>query len=423
MLLLLALAALTLAYALASRGGRRLGLTPPIVFTAVGLAAAHFADSIPHLEGDNGGVLSLSEATLVLVLFTGATEIDLSAFRKALRLPERLLGIGFPLTFLAGWGAALWLLPDLSMATAALVAIVLTPTDAALGRAVIIDERLPLRIRQTINAESGFNDGLAFPFFAFVLALAAGEAMLGSRATAAAGLGVQLAVGLLGLPLGALLGYGGGWLSAHARRRDWAEPAYLKLGLLTLPAIAYAAAELAEVNGFLAAFAAGLLFGPGFLRDGGPVNAAALPDADSEASLQRFAEVESELLTIVVFFAFGAVPLAASLEHLAWRHAAYAALSLTVVRMLPVALSLLGTGVGWRTTAFVGWFGPRGLGSIVYLLLAAESLLDAQRPNAAAPLSEVNAVVCATVFGSILLHGITSGFLPGWYGRAVERDN
>ena len=456
----LALIALALlAYALVSRRGDGLGLTPPLAFALIGLGAARFGGSPPELLGAGAGVLTVAEATLVFVLFVGATEIDLSAFRKQLRLPERLLAVGFPLTFLAGWGAALWLLPSLDVATAALLAIVLTPTDAALGQAVVTNPAVPLRIRQSLNAESGFNDGLAFAFFATVLAVATGT-QDGSAGGALAGeVGQQLLLGLLGVPLGAFVGWGGGRAIAYARERGWAEEPYAKIGMLALPAIAYGTAEWLGVNGFLASFAAGLLFGSRFgagskagsgvsseassghgdepageTGSGGsiggeaarrPADAApgAAPPAEESsrvARLTRFAQVESELLTVLVFFAFGAVLLADALAGMAWRHVGYGLLSLTAVRMVPVALSLLGTGTDRRTVTFVGWFGPRGLGSVVYFLLAGESLdarLDAA-PGDGSVFAELQAAVCATVALSIVLHGVTAAFLPQVYGRA-----
>ena len=411
---LLLFGAILLAYALVSRRGNRFGLTPPLVFTLIGLGVARFGESLLDPVRDASGVLTVAEATLVLVLFVGATEIDLSAFRKELRLPERLLVVGFPLTFFGGWALAAWLLPDVGPALAALVAIVLTPTDAALGRAVVTNPSVPKRIRQTLNAESGFNDGLAFPVFAFILALAAGTATLGSGLSTASNIGVELAVGLLGVPLGALVGWLGGKAVAWGNDHGFAEAPYVKLSILALPLIAYTGAELIGVNGFLAAFAAGLFFGPA-VNIATPDKQRARPrDEGDEGPLMSFAEVEGELLTIVVFVVFGALPLAASLPDIAGRHLLYGLLSLTVARMLPVALSLLGTGARGATVAFVGWFGPRGLGSIVYLLLAAESL--GEGPG----LSELRATVCATVAMSILLHGATATFLPAWYGRAVE---
>ncbi len=390
-LLLVALA--VLGYALVS--GRLAGspITAPMVFTGVGLVVGGGALALFDLPVDGQAVSILVEATLVLVLFTDAIRIDLRALRRYAGLPLRLLGIGLPLSIAAGTAAGLLLVPGLGVAEAALLAAVLAPTDAALGQAVVSDRRLPVRIRQALNVESGLNDGIAVPVVTVLITLVAAEE------AGAASDWVQLAVRQVGLGVGAGLvaGIVGGKLLDARSSAGAVDGVYRQLATVSIAVAAFALAGLTGGNGFIAAFTAGLAFGYVARRQC--------------SGVQDFTEDEGELLSAVTFVIFGAVLVGPVLDELSWPTAAYALGSLTVVRVVPVLVALTGSGTLWETRLFLGWFGPRGLASILFTLLVLEDLDS----SVADPIAEV---ALWTVLGSVFLHGVTAS---PWAGRLSRR--
>ena len=393
---LLVLAVVVFLFGLISRRLEGTILTAPIVFVAAGVLLGPALFGVAEFALDEHTVLLLSEIALAVVLFTDAAQTNLRALRQNEALPLRLLGIGMPLTIALGAGVAALLLTDLTFWEAAIVGTVLAPTDAALGQPVVSNPRVPARIRQALNVEAGLNDGLSVPFLALFLTLAEAEeehlsASVWERfAMEQVGLGVLVGVGV---------GLAGGWLVSLASRREWMNESFQRLALLALAIVAWALADQIGGNGFIAAFVGGLVVGPTVRRVG--------------ERLIRFTEAEGQLLSLSVFFIFGV--LAAGLTRsLSWTIVLYALLSLTVIRMLPVALSLLGTRLRGVTVLFAGWFGPRGLASIVLGLVVVEE----------APLlpgrTEIEAVVTLTVLLSVLLHGLTAVPLSAAYARRIE---
>jgi NhaP-type Na+/H+ or K+/H+ antiporter len=390
-----------------SKKAERSPLTPPIFFVLVGLAMSPRALGWLDLDVNGSVIHALAELTLVLVLFTDASRIDLACLRREESLPARLLGIGLPLTILAGFAAALALLPGIEPSEALLLAAVLAPTDAALGQAVVSNPRVPVRIRQSLNVESGLNDGIALPVVLVFASLA------GAREEAG-GVGYWLGFAALAVTLGplvgVLVGWAGGRLVEHGTRAGWITRAFEQLAALGLALLAFSVAELVGGNGFIAAFAAGLTVGN--------VARSVCP------CLHEFGEAEGQLLTLLVFLVFGGVMVPMALPLLDARAFAYALASLTIVRMVPVALALLGTGLRPASVAFLGWFGPRGLASILFALLVVEEGRLESGPF-------LVAVVVLTVLLSTLLHGITAYPLARRYGafasalaeaRAERRD-
>src|SRR4051812_37551890 len=332
-------------------------LPPAIAFTGAGLIVG--AEGLGWIEASPsaGSLRVLAEATLALVLFSDAARIDLRALRDGYALPARLLGIGLPVTIVAGTGAAVVVLGDLSVAEAAVLAIVLAATDAALGQAVVTDERLPAPIRQGLNVESGLNDGLCVPALVIALTLAdtSADALSGSEA-------VRVIAESIGY--GVLMGAVAGLVAALVQRRataggDEEQATWRFLLTLTAAALAYGLAAPLGGSGFIAAFVAGMVFGGagGTRRETAP-----LPAQDLGA-----------LLNAVTFIAFGAAFMKPLVERATWQEALYAVLSLTVVRMLPVAIATLGTRTSPATVAYLGWFGPRGLASIVFAVIVVEA--------------------------------------------------
>ena len=369
------LAAIVFAFGLVSRRLEGTVLTAPIVFVVAGFVLGPWGLGLVEFGLDDHTVLLVGEIALAIVLFTDAAGTNLSALRENEALPLRLLGIGMPLTIALG---------------------TLAPTDAALGQAVVSNPRVPVRVRQALNVEAGLNDGLSVPFLALFLTLAEAE-----EEHLSANLWIRFALEQIGF--GALVGVGvglvGGWLVRWASQRGWMTESFQRLALLALALIAWALADQIGGNGFIAAFVGGLVVGPTVERVG--------------EQLIRFTETEGQLLNLSVFFIFGVFVLGA-IQPLSWEVALYALLSLTLIRMLPVALSLYGTNLRSVSVLFAGWFGPRGLASIVLGLIVVEE----------APLlpgrDEIELVVALTVLLSVLLHGVTAAPLSAVYARRVQ---
>ena len=372
-------------------------ITPPMVFVTFGLLVSPAVLGLVDLDTGNELVRALAELTLILVLFTDAARINLNALRRDYHLPLRLLGISLPLTIVFGTILAAVLFDYLAFWEAAVVAAILAPTDAALGQTVVSNPRVPARIRQALNVESGLNDGLALPIVLVFLAMA-GTAEDPERVGFLANFTAKQIV--LGPLVGVGVGYVGGRLVYLGSRTEWMNHSFQQLSALALSLLAFALAELVGGNGFIAAFTAGLTIGNTSRQVCG--------------CLYEFAEAEGQLLALLTFMIFGGMMVWPTLEHLNWLIVAYGVLSLAVVRMLAVGLSLIGAGLQRDTFVFLGWFGPRGLASIVF------GLLTLERANIAGR-EEIFAIVIATVLLSVFAHGVTA--LPGtnWYaGRAEE---
>lgn len=386
-----ALVAVVFLYALVSRRLERTSITAPMVFVAAGVLLGPSVLGVAQFELESEAMRLGAEIALVLVLFTDATRVGIPVLVERPRLPARLLGMGMPLTIALGTIVAVSLLPGFSFWEAAIVGTVLAPTDAALGQAVVNNRQVPAAVRQALNVEAGLNDGLSVPFLALFLGLAGFEAGFSGP-----WYGFALAQIGLGALAGAGVGAAGALLVRRAARMDFMTDAFERLAVLAIAVAAWGVAGLIGGNGFIAAFVGGLCAGPllGEMWD----------------RILIFTEAEGQLLNLTVFFVFGAaaIPLLAGAE---WQVFLYALLSLTVIRMLPVALALLGTGLRGDSALFLGWFGPRGLASIILALLVVESTADA------AVGTEILEVVAVTVLMSVLLHGLTAAPLSAIYGR------
>lgn len=369
-------------------------ITAPMVFTTVGLAVGPAGFDWFDLEIGSEAVTLLVEATLVLVLFTDAVRIDLRVLRQESWLPSRLLGIGLPLTIVAGTGVALVVLGDLTVGEAALVAAVLAPTDAALGQAVVSDRRLPVRLRQGLNVESGLNDGIALPVVTVLIAVVGAE--IDDDRTGGWGRFALEQVGY-GVASGIVIGAAGALVLRRAAEAGAIEGVFRQLATIAVAVGAYAGASLLDGNGFMAAFVAGLAFGH-----------LAGPEC---SDVQDFTQDEGELLTVITFGVFGAALAGPLLDDITWQMGLYAVLSLTVVRMVPVLMAMIGTGTILETRLFAGWFGPRGLASILFALLVAEEL---EGPG----VDTVVTTVVATVLLSVYAHGATAS---PWATRLAGR--
>jgi sodium/hydrogen antiporter len=367
----------------------RADLSAPIVFVVVGLLAS------PAIEADVSpeAVRVLAELTLVWVLFADAARVGLRELRTDLGLYVRLLGVALPLTVAAGALLAVVMLDGLSFWLALLVGAALAPTDAALGAAVMTDPVVPERVRRVLNVESGLNDGIATPIVSVaIVGAAAAEDVQGAPSVG----GAILELGI-GLAVGIVMGLVGGRAMRVARRRGWASENFAGPAVLALALAAYSGTLALDGNGFVAAFVAGLVFGNSAGRGG--VNEV------------FYVEQTAGLVSLLTWLMFGALAVPTIIERADWLVLAYAVLSLTVVRMLPVALALVRSGLPPPTVAFIGWFGPRGLASIIFALIALEGLhSDAERAVA---------VIGVTVLLSVVAHGLSAKPLANRYGAVA----
>ena len=368
--------------------------TAPIVFTAAGMAAFLVLPGLqsrePHLEA----LLTVAEAGLVFLLFTDASRTDLKTLAIIRSLPLRLLSVGMLLTILLGGVFALVVFPGLSIWEAGILAAILAPTDAGLGQIIVTSPRVPAAVRQALNVEAGLNDGLSVPFLLFFLAMVrtggdAADARLSRFMVEQLGYGTAI---------GLVVGFAGGWLLRAAARKGTMARSFRQIGVVTLPLLCALASEASGASMFIAAFVAGL------------AARAAYPKVGEESV--ELTEQWGQMLNLAVFFLFGLL-VARAWNGFTAAVLVYALLSLTAVRILPVALALVGTRLAKATVLFMGWFGPRGLASIVLGLVYLEQ--QARLPGE----DTIRLTVMATVLLSIFAHGLSA--LPGirLYARAT----
>ena len=384
-----------LVYAVVAGQLDRWSVTAPMVLVTVGAVLGDSALGVLHVTAGAGSVKVLAELTLALLLFADASTIRLRDAEEDLSLPGRLLGIGLPLTIALGALAA-HLVFGASWAESALIGSLLAPTDAALGLAVVTNTAVPVRVRRALTIESGLNDGIATPFVVFFLAVAAAEADHQHWVA------TSLKELLLGIAFGVGLGWLGGEAASRSRRAGWTTPLSDSLVVLTTALLAYQGAVAVGGNGFVSAFVAGSVFGTAARQELAPATV--------------LTEDIGLFSSFAVWLVFGAVFVGPTLRTgIEWRPVLYAVLSLTVVRMVPVALSLVRTGLRRDTVAFVGWFGPRGLASVVFTLLVYEGL------DGSADATALGRVATWTILLSVVAHGLTSGPLASAYARRLAQ--
>ena len=390
------IAVLIAGYALVAARLDRISLGSALAFVVIGFVLSDDVFGPLSIDPDTEAVKVLAEATLTLLLFADASSLRARALSRDAVPIARLLAFGLPLTILAGVLLVLGLFPGIPFGIALLIAAALAPTDAALGQPVVTNKAVPARIRRVLNVESGLNDGIATPIVFLALALTAAETTGGSHWIADA-----LVQAVIGVGVGIGLGMLGGYLLQLADSRRWTSALSRQLFVLALAASCYLVALAVGGTGFIAAFVGGLAFGLG--------------SSGREETAVRFTETQGSLLAIGVWTAFG-LTLAGELFSTLGNPqvVAYAVLSLTVIRMVPVAISLIGARFKPITVLFIGWFGPRGLASIVFLIIGLEGLSEAGVDTG--PLA---AVVAWTVLLSVVLHGLTAGPLAAWYGRRM----
>ncbi|MCG8438099.1 MAG: cation:proton antiporter [Pseudomonadales bacterium] len=391
MLLIGIFIALVFAYGLVSKRLEGGYLTAPMLFTLAGMLVAFLLT--PGLAMESGGqaFLTVAELTLVLLLFTDASHTNLRELRRDGMLSVRLLTTGMLLTIVLGGMFAWWLFPSLGLWYAAIVGAILAPTDAGLGQVIVNSPAVPERVRESLNVEAGLNDGLSVPFLLFFIALT------GMQGFEASGMLLEYIVEQLGYGavIGLLVGGIGGLLLASFSRLGWLAEDGEQMAILSLPIMALLLSEMVEASMFIAAFVAGLAlqwrFRPASRED-------------------RFYGLLGGWLSHSVFFLFGLIALTA-LQSLEWRYVVYGLLSLTLIRIGPVLLALAGTALTMRQRLFMGWFGPRGLASIVL------GLVFLEQHGQGEGVELVSQLVVVTVWLSVMLHGASASSGIRWLNR------
>ncbi len=379
---------------------RRWLVTAPLAFVAAGAVLGFLTDAVP-LEGGDRIMVYLrvpAEVTLVLILFHDAAQVRPRELGNERAAVARLLLIGFPLTVGLGYAAALWLFPGIPVMLALLLAAALAPTDAGLGAPTVLNPVVPARVRRILNVESGLNDGLATPVALFAIGALAGEEGLGPAESLTQSL-IELAVGVM---VGALAGYGGALLLGGSRSAGFSSRHSRALGVLMIPLLAYGSAQLTGGNGFVAAFIAGTSF------------AGAARWINEEDSALALTEELADPLSYLVWLVFGFAAVPFVWDAVGWRELTFGLLALTVLRMVPVAVSLLGLGMRPPSLWFVGWFGPRGLASVIFGIIALEELAIDEA------LGSALATIAVTVVISVVAHGVSAQPLSVRYGAWVQ---
>lgn len=390
-------AAIVLYAALAIRLGRW-SITMPMVFVVIGFILGPGGVNLLPISPEVEAVKMLTELTLALLLFADASTLELAQVRDDAALPARLLTVGLLLTIATGACVALVLMPEEGLAFACLLGAILAPTDAALGLPIFNNPKVPVRIRRALNIESGLNDGIATPFVLLFLGFAAvaeGQASGGWLSNAM----IEIALAIMA---GTVTGVVGGWLLSQATRRGWTSNGAEQLAILGLALAAYFGSLAIGGNGFIAAFVGGLVF------------RAAARDRFVEPT--EFTETFGSFLSLLVWGIFGAILVANVLNSSSdWQPILYAVLSLTVVRMAPVAIALRGAGMRRDTVALMGWFGPRGLASVVFTLMSLEHFKAADKA-----VDTLIAAATWTILFSVVAHGLSATPLSTWYARRLE---
>ena len=397
MLALVVILLLLLGWALIAGRLARYSVTAPLALLVAGVALTAGQDPVFVFDIEFEAAERIVEVIVAILLFTDATEVPGGVLGREPRLTLRLLLIALPLSLVAGWLVGVVLFPGLSLWLVAVLATIVMSVDLTPAVSFVRDHRIPERLRQVLNAESGLNDGIVAPTFLFCLAAATAA---GSEAQADAAIDAVPSLGVAFL-VGAFVGAVAARVLNRALQAGWTQASALRLGVLTLPLLAYAGAVVLGGNGFIAAFVAGVFFEPEARR--------------LSADALHLVEDVGALLSLALWFLFGAV-LNDVVERgsITWQIVLYAALALTAARMLPVAASLIGTDLVRRDRLFLGWARPRGIGSVVFGLLA---YIELSGPDA----EVVLAVMVVTVAASIVVHGLSTGLVTRRYGRPARR--
>ncbi len=382
--IILGIAVVILLYGWFSKLLIRYNITGPMVFTVVGVLFSPLVFGAKEIDTSIEIVQVISEIALIVVLFSDAAVLNIAQLKKEWRLPVRLLFVALPITIILAFFTGRVLFPNESILYILLLALILAPTDAALGKAVLSSRIVPQRIRNAINVESGLNDGIVFPILLTLLAVISS----GNTTEGNGWLGYIAQQIIIGAVAGGFAGWVGAIISAKSKANDWMESNYLNLIPIALAIFSYYFAEHFGGNGYIAAFFAGLFLGNS--------------NIELKEHIESFAESEGEFLVMVSFLIFGLAFIPQTIEYWNTKAFVYAVLSLSIIRMLPVALAFGKFDLSLKDRLFIGWFGPRGIASILYIIVAVTELGGIKGHE------EIFGVASLTITLSIVLHGLSA---------------
>ena len=385
-------------YSISSGGLERTLFSGAVVFAAFGVMFGPLGLDFLSLNIEREGLRTLAELTLALVLFIDAANANLDVLRQNVRIPRNLLLISLPLTILFGFGAGVLIFGGLTLIEIAILATILAPTDAALGKAVVTNDAVPANIREGLNFESGLNDGICVPILFIFLALASKNGIEGNTTMHAILLVVE-EIGI-GVIVGAGLAALGSWLLKQFNDRGWVTETWKQLPVIALAVACFALAQYIGGSGFIACFVGGLLFG--------------WIAKDHKHKLLFAAEGGADTLALITWVVFGSAVIGHTLHKFTWEPLIYAVLSLTVIRMLPVFLVLIGTQLRTDEKLFAGWFGPRGLATIVFVVI----VMNANLPGG----DTIALTAVYTIVLSVVLHGISANPFVNALAERIERS-
>ncbi|MDX1401880.1 MAG: cation:proton antiporter [Kiloniellales bacterium] len=386
------LALFVFVYSLIAGRVDRAAISGPMIFVVAGFLMGQYGLGWFKGSATSQDLRVLADLTLAIVLFNDAATANLSVLKRQFRIPTRMLLVGLPGAIVLGFSVAVLLFESLSIYEAAILATMLAATDAALGKAVITNEAVPDRLRQGLNVESGLNDGICVPILLFFIALTVSSEHGGHSTSAMALVAQELGIGMA---VGVGLALFGSNLLRWCVKREWDSKIWMQITAVGLAISCFAVADSLHGSGYIAAFTGGMFFG--------------YRERQSTHKLVLASEGIGEALALVTWMLFGAMVIGPALKLFSWDVVLYALLSLTLIRMVPIYLSLAALGESVASRLFMGWFGPRGLASIVFAIMVI---------NEGVPNGELLAlVVICTVFLSLVSHGVSATPLANWMGN------
>ncbi|GHE05634.1 cation:proton antiporter domain-containing protein [Streptomyces alanosinicus] len=347
-----------------------------------------------------------AEIILAFLLFVDATEVRGGRlWGNSPRLVTRMLLVALPLSLGTAMLVGKLAFPGLSWAMMLVLACVVVPIDFAPSEQVVRDRRLPARVRSVLNVESGYNDGIVSPLFLFALLLAGGSSTVHTPLDALATAAAQASKAVLaGLVIGSLVG----WLLHQAGRAGWTTEQSRRISVVLTPLIAYTAGVEIGGNGFVTSFVCGIAFRyvhrvlvARRIRGAN----APRPAGGSSTVSRDFGLLEDATALMTMWFVVGIAAVVTFSTGVSRQAVLFCLAALTVIRIVPVLVSLVGSPLARRDRLLLGLLGPRGTTTIVFGLIAFNGLPDG------VPADTVLLATVLCVLGSVLFHGMGSDLM------------
>jgi NhaP-type Na+/H+ or K+/H+ antiporter len=376
----------------AALSGLMRGTVLSISVLAVGAGLVLALTDVIEIEAEDQTVIQLIELALIVTLFSDGLFVERELLFLHWSAPVRALVLAMPITLLLLALAAKLMFVELNWAEAFLLAAVLTPTDPVVTSSVVTSQRVPESIRHTLNLESGLNDGLALPFVLFFIVFAQPGGDAGQEAMELLG---EAGVGAV---IGVALGLLAGRLTQHLPGGG-IDRRYEGIYALGVGVLAFGLADVTFGNGFIAAFVCGIALG--------------VAEHDIADDFVVFSENVSSILQVLTFFVFGALIVATGYGGSVPLLIAFILFALLIARPVAVAISFLRVKLPRPHQAFIAWFGPKGVASILFALFVLNSVVPER--------SVIFETAAFVVLASIAAHGLTDTVGAGWIQKQMKR--